>query len=232
MRITPLGDSALTVRLADALADDPRQTLRVVLGALDRIGAAQLPGVIELAPAYTTVSVFFDPLIVSGAEVGAAVARLFQESRESEAEATRAAELAPASRLLEIPVVYGGEMGPDLDAVAAHAGLTPEAVIERHTRAEYQVHFLGFTPGFPYLSGLPAGLATPRRAVPRKVVPAGSVGIGGTQTGVYPVESPGGWQVIGRTSLALFSLHHNPPVLLRAGDRVRFVRVEPGEGGR
>ncbi len=130
-----------------------------------------------------------------------------------------------APRLVEIPVCYGSEYGPDLEDVAALHELTSAEVIRRHSAPPYRVQFLGFLPGFAYLSGLPPGLETPRRDTPRLSVPAGAVGIGGAQTGVYPLESPGGWQIIGRTPLILFDLNREPPALLRAGDRVRFVPI-------
>ena len=136
--------------------------------------------------------------------------------------------LEPQSRLMTIPVIYGGEDGPDLANVALHSGLTEQQVVELHASVEYVVWFLGFQPGFPYLGGLPERLAMPRHAEPRLRVPAGSVGIGGAQTGVYPLATPGGWQLLGRTPLALFDPMRQEPVLLRAGDRVRFVPQKEG----
>ncbi len=130
---------------------------------------------------------------------------------------------ASEGRMVEIPVVYGGSAGPDLDNVARHTGLSTREVIERHSNAEYVVYFLGFLPGFAYMGGLDASLATPRHTTPRVSIPAGSVGIGGEQTGIYPMASPGGWQLIGRTALQLFDPSQQPPTLLRPGDRVRFT---------
>lgn len=126
-------------------------------------------------------------------------------------------------KLIEIPVHYGGEFGEDLFDVATHHNTTAEEIIHRHTSATYTVFMMGFQPGFPYLGGLPENLHTPRRNVPRTRVPTGSVGIGGSQTGVYPFTSPGGWQLLGRTEMLLFDIQQNPPVLLQAGDQVRFV---------
>lgn len=134
----------------------------------------------------------------------------------------------PASRRVEIPVVYGGAAGPDLAQVARHASLTPQQVVELHSSVDYVVYFIGFQPGFPYLGGLDSRLHSPRRAEPRLQVPAGSVGIGGSQTGVYPLATPGGWQLIGQTSLALFDPTQTPPTLLRPGDSVRFVPQQEG----
>ncbi|MCG9755281.1 5-oxoprolinase subunit PxpB [Shewanella insulae] len=156
-----------------------------------------------------------------------------RETRQLKAMQARLGELwqsAPTetceSRTIEIPVSYGGEAGPDLHAVAKYHNLSPEEVIKRHCEASYQVFFIGFQPGFAYLDGLPERLHTPRLATPRLTIPAGSVGIGGEQTGIYPLASPGGWQIIGRTQLALFDASRNPPCLLKPGDRVRFIAVE------
>lgn len=131
-------------------------------------------------------------------------------------------------RQVEIPVVYGGSGGPDLAEVARAADLTSQQVVELHSSADYVVYFIGFQPGFPYLGGLDERLHTPRRAEPRLVVPGGSVGIGGSQTGIYPLAAPGGWQLIGHTPLSLFDPQQQPPTLLRPGDSVRFVPQREG----
>lgn len=128
-----------------------------------------------------------------------------------------------SGRVIDIPVRYGGEHGPDLADVAAHTGLSPQEVVRRHSEGRYVVYFLGFQPGFAYLGGLDPALATPRRAQPRLAVPAGAVGIGGEQTGVYPAAAPGGWQLIGHTDVSLFDPAREPPTLLAPGDTVRFV---------
>jgi inhibitor of KinA len=182
---------------------------------------------IELAPAYTSVAVFFDPVEVAkasgtasdifdwlAARIGAAVGRRTRDRRS----------LARRSlpQIVEIPVCYCPEFSPDLDDVARHAELSTKEVVDLHSAAEYRVACIGFVPGFPFLTGLAKKLATPRRDTPRKEIPSGSVGIGGAQTGIYPLRSPGGWNLIGRTPLKLFDPIKNPPVLLRAGDRVRF----------
>ena len=128
-----------------------------------------------------------------------------------------------------MPVCYDPQFALDLETVAQHCDLSPNEIVERHAAARYQVRCVGFIPGFPYLSGLPSTLATPRRATPRTAVPAGSVAIGGGQTGIYPLVSPGGWNIIGRTPLRLFDVEREPAVLLAAGDRVRFVAITPEE---
>jgi KipI family sensor histidine kinase inhibitor len=171
-------------------------------------------GILNLHPGYATVLVSFDPRRI-------AHDRVEQLARMADG----ATSPLPEAKTVSIPVCYGGELGPDLDEVATHCSLTPERVVELHSTAEYLVYFLGFSPGFAYLGGMPPQLATPRLPSPRVRVPAGSVGIAGEQTGVYPIASPGGWRLIGRTGLRLFSPVQDPPALLAPGDRVRFVPV-------
>ena len=176
-------------------------------------------GILNLHPAFVSVLIDFDPRLRTHAEIEELVLERLETAPERESE---------AARLVEIPVVYGGAGGPDLDDVARHASLPPAEVVTLHCSAEYQVSFVGFSTCFPYLSGLPAALATPRLTAPRKHVPAGSIAIGGAQAGVYPLASPGGWRLIGRTSVPLFDPQGEPPALLRMGDRVRFVPATEG----
>ncbi|WP_313130143.1 5-oxoprolinase subunit PxpB [Pseudescherichia vulneris] len=178
----------------------------------------ELPNVVDVIPGMNNVTV-----VLADPQERAldAIERLQRWWEESEA-------LEPESRFIEIPVVYGGAAGPDLAVVAEHSNLSEKQVVELHASVDYVVWFLGFQPGFPYLGGLPEPLHTPRRAEPRLSVPAGSVGIGGEQTGIYPLATPGGWQLIGHTPLALFNPDNNDPVLLRPGDRVRFVPQKEG----
>ncbi|MFU0919281.1 5-oxoprolinase subunit PxpB [Kluyvera sichuanensis] len=179
---------------------------------------ATLPDVVDVIPGMNNITVTLtDPQTLALD----AIERLQRWWEESEA-------LEPDSRAIDIPVIYGGEQGPDLTEVARLSGFTPKQVVELHASVDYVVWFLGFQPGFPYLGGLPASLVMPRRAEPRLKVPAGSVGIGGQQTGIYPLSTPGGWQLIGRTSLPLFSPNREEPILLRPGDTVRFVPQKEG----
>jgi inhibitor of KinA len=227
MEITPLGDSALLIRVAENFDDAPDDALNKVLATKRALEAAQIPGVIELASAYTTVALFCDP--VRAIDAGAPVENVFgwfeQRIRKALSEMKEIHTDRVETSLVEIPVCYETEFGFDLEDVARHAGVHWKEVVDLHCRAEYRVHCLGFTPGFPFLDGLPRKLATPRRDAPRKEIPAGSVAIGGKQTGIYPLKSPGGWNVIGRTPLQLFDLKKNPPALLRVGDRVRFRSI-------
>ena len=224
MEITPLGDSALIVRVHSG--DDSSS---IVLEAVHKIRAAQIPGVVEVAPAYTTVGVFFNPLQVASAGIDpvAIFDEMAEQIRQAVSRKTKSAK--PTARLITIPVCYDLEFALDLHEVAQHAGLSAKQVVDLHHAAEYRVNCVGFTPGFPYLSGLPKKLATPRQATPRKEIPAGSIAIGGRQTGIYPFCSPGGWNVIGRTPLQLFDPLKSPPALLRAGDRVRIRPITRDE---
>jgi inhibitor of KinA len=227
MEITPLGDSALIVRVRESFGDASEEALYAVIGTQYCLENAQLPGVIELAPAYTTVAVFFDPtgVVSAGAKPDGVFDWLAERIRYALRNANEIRRDRVETSFVEVPVCYETEFALDLDEVARHAGLHWKEVVDLHCSAEYRVHCVGFTPGFPFLGGLPGKLATPRRDIPRKEIPAGSVGIGGAQTGIYPIKSPGGWNVIGRTPLRLFDPQKDPPALLRAGDRVRFRSI-------
>jgi KipI family sensor histidine kinase inhibitor len=178
----------------------------------------EIPEVVEAIPGMNNITVVLRNPHSLALD---AIERLQRWWEESEA-------LDPESRYIEIPVVYGTAAGPDLGEVARHAGLSEKQVVELHSSIDYVVWFLGFQPGFPYLGGLPEQLATPRRDEPRLQVPAGSVGIGGAQTGIYPLATPGGWQLIGHTPLPLFDPQRDEPVLLRPGDTVRFIPQKEG----
>ena len=230
MEIVPLGDSALIVRVRDRFDDAPDQTLTEVLRTFRRLQDAAIPGVIELAPAYTTVAVFFDPTVVAnaGPKPDEALDWLTERVRAAVDPHMRGGRVRAAAspvRLVEIPVCYDPEFAFDLENVAHHAQISLREVVDLHSAAEYRVSCIGFVPGFPFLAGLPRKLATPRRATPRTEIPAGSVGIGGAQTGIYPLRSPGGWNLIGRTPLRLFDPEKSPPAFLRTGDRVRFRAI-------
>ncbi len=214
VRLQPCGDSALLITLAETI--DPAINARVHALAA-RLRAAQAPGLGEAVPAYGALLVHYDATRLDYPAVEAVVS--------SAAEALETQAAAPARQVV-IPVVYGGAAGPDLGFVARHTGLTPAAVVQLHTSREYRVYLMGFTPGFPYLGELDERLVVPRLETPRLRVPAGSVGLAGRQTGIYPLESPGGWRLIGRTDLPLFDPAAPEPFRLAPGDLVRFVAVE------
>jgi inhibitor of KinA len=224
MKLEPLGDSAVVATLGSGI---DAKTVTAVQRWSETIMAAKGRGVVDVVPAYATFTVFYDPAQFAP-QAGDAFAQVCRFVESCASNVKRHAR-ATSPKTLEIPVCYGGEFGPDIDEVAERAGMTAIQVAALHARGDYQVHAIGFTPGFPYLGGLPAALNTPRRSAPRSRVPAGSVGIGGGQTGVYPVASPGGWQLIGRTPLRLFQPDRNPAALLRNGDRVKFKAISMSE---
>lgn len=208
-----LGETAVVLELEPPVT---LATQKRIWRLTQRLG--EIPEVVEAIPGMNNITVVLRNPHSLALD---AIERLQRWWEESEA-------LDPDSRYIEIPVVYGTAAGPDLGEVARHAGLTEKQVVELHSSIDYVVWFLGFQPGFPYLGGLPEQLATPRRDEPRLQVPAGSVGIGGAQTGIYPLATPGGWQLIGHTSLPLFDPHRDEPVLLRPGDTVRFIPQKEG----
>ena len=214
MTIRPASDRSLLVSFGNEITLEAHH----LVGRLTD-GLEGRRGILNLHPAYTTVLIDFDPRLHGHAQI---------ESLVRECMGAVGGRAPAPSRTVEVPVRYGGESGPDLEDVARHAGLSPEGVVELHSSAAYLVYFVGFATCFPYLGGLPARLATPRLAAPRKHVPAGSVAIGGSQAGVYPLASPGGWRLIGRTRMCLFDPAAAPPPLLRMGDRVRFVAEAAG----
>lgn len=184
------------------------------------------PGFIETVSAYTTLTVLYDPMMFIHPKKSAyeLAKKLVQERIDSLPE-----ENILSGRVVSIPVCYGGEFGPDLENVASHNQLTEKEVISIHTANSYYIYMLGFAPGFPFLGGMSKEIAAPRLSSPRLAIPKGSVGIAGEQTGIYPIETPGGWQLIGRTPLKLFTPHENPPTLLQAGDQVKFFEISEEE---
>ncbi len=213
-------DHSLLVTFGEAIDASLHRRVRSLFVALER---ERITGVINLHPGYSSLLVDFDPMRVSAADVERWIRHRLAGEGEREPD---------DSCLQEVPVCYGGEFGPDLEAVASHCGMTAEEVVQRHSGPEYVVYFLGFSPGFPYLGGMDRALETPRLESPRKHVSAGSVAIGGRQTGIYPLASPGGWRIIGRTPLRLFDPRREPPTLLRMGDRLRFRPVTRAEFDR
>lgn len=213
IRFLPCGDSAVTVEFGNRIDDQLNGAVHAFASAVEALGH---PAIREVVPTYRSATVHYLPHLLEYA----ALVQLLRPLTETQGGA------GPFGAPVEIPVLYGGPWGPDLEEVAAHCGMTPEQVIAAHSAPCYRIYMLGFTPGFPYLGGMDPRLATPRRKEPRIRIPAGSVGIAGSQTGVYPIESPGGWQLIGRTPLRLFDLGSDPPVLLQAGRSIRFVPID------
>ena len=214
-----LADDAWLLRLGHAIEPDTNARVHALCERL----RAQAPAWLrDLVPAYASLAMFFDP-----AATDADTARAWLLTQCAAAGGAIAAR--DGARTVRIPVAYGGAYGPDLDASARELGLSPQALTERHSSATYTVAMIGFAPGFPYLSGLAPELALPRLATPRTDVAAGSVAIGGAQTGIYPRPGPGGWRLLGRTPLRLFDAARATPSLLQPGDRVRFQAIDAAE---
>lgn len=211
------GDQGLMMEFGEGILPLIHERIKAMLVALDQERPA---GVIEYSPAYRSLTLVYDPLICSFRELQEQLGDLYKNAGEI---------ILPEPKRVELPVCYGGEFGPDLGLVATSHNLSEEEVIRLHSQPDYFVYMLGFSPGFPFLGGLPEELHTPRLESPRKKVPAGSVGIANGQTGVYPVESPGGWQLIGRTPLKLFDCRKDNPFLLSAGNILKFKPVSEEE---
>ena len=216
-RFLPAGDKTLVVELGDTIDPEINRRVHILTRAVER---AAVPGVFDLVPTYRSLLVYYDPLTVSPSEL---------QTRIVEAEQSLDERAARKARVVHVPTLYGGDYGPDIEFVAQNAGLSNEAVVDIHSSTDYLVYMMGFTPGFPYLGGMAEKLTTPRLETPRIEIPAGSVGIAENQTGVYPVASPGGWQLIGRTPLSLFDPLNDQPSLLDAGDYVRFTPIATEE---
>jgi inhibitor of KinA len=225
MDFSALGDRAVLITLGDTIDEATHRRVRAVTA---RIDAEPPVGFVDRVPAFASVVLHYEPLLVSDDAAGrsphdaivAALQRLLADVRD---------DALPPPRTVDIPVCYGGELGPDLDDVARQHGVSAQEVIDIHADGDYLVYMVGFMPGFAYLGGLSSRIATPRRQTPRMAVPAGSVGIGGEQTGVYPLVSPGGWNLIGRTPRRIFDIDRIESALLVTGDRVRFHAISLDE---
>lgn len=222
--LSPLGDSAVVLQFGEEINLAIHERILAVTHLLE---LQPFRGLVDFVPAFTTLTVYYDPWELSQQGTVDAYSEVVRHL-EILVEQAAVAAVVPA-RVVEIPVVYGGMFGPDLQEVAEYAGLSTEEVIRIHSQGSYQVYMIGFAPGFPYLGGMDARIAAPRKAKPRESIPAGSVGIAGAQTGVYSISTPGGWQLIGRTPLRLFAPSRQEPSLLQAGDKVRFVPITEAE---
>jgi KipI family sensor histidine kinase inhibitor len=212
-----MGDRGFLVELGDGISRQVNQKVRALF---IEMAARNLKGIKELVPGYRSLMVVYDPLVSSFLSLRSQIVDIWHTVDEAR---------LPSPRIVEIPVVYGDEFGPDLQWVASYLKMTPEKIIDLHTQPIYQVYMIGFMPGYPYMGEVPDSLVTPRRQTPRTHVMQGSVGIAQKQTGIYPVTSPGGWQIIGRTPIRLFDPQKNPPSFLAMGDRVKFYAISAGE---
>jgi inhibitor of KinA len=222
LSIYPISEKAVTIAFGDSISE----ALMYRINNFNKlINEHPFEGLQTTVPAYGTLSIFFDPLQVlkstmAGKTCLQKVGHYLEQLNETETRTVKS-----ESQLITIPVCYGGEIGPDLDDVAVLNKITIEEVINIHSSVSYLVHMIGFVPGFAYLGGMPETIAAPRKATPRAAIPAGSVGIAGMQTGVYPLQTPGGWQLIGQTPVKMFDPARPVPALLKAGDRVQFKSI-------
>ena len=212
-RLRSAGDAAILIEWADEIDDAINDRVHTFAAHLRAQNRAEIR---DLIPAYASLLVCYDPQQISFAGLSDFLRSVLQFTPTSN---------AVNARVVEIPVVYGGEFGPDLEFVAQYARVTQDEIVRLHTGSVYRVYLIGFAPGFAYLGSVPERIAAPRLETPRTRVAAGSVGIAGRQTGIYPMETPGGWRIIGRTTLTMFDPLRDPPTLLRPGDRVRFISV-------
>ncbi|WP_226667960.1 5-oxoprolinase subunit PxpB [Metabacillus litoralis] len=216
------GDSAVTVQLGKKIHIDTHKKVKLLF---EHLKSNPFKGMVEVTPSYTSVTVFYDPTKITLNHFNETPYREVVKVLSTIITAINVSSNTMETNTLSIPVCYGGKYGPDLEEVARFHNLTEKQVINFHTEQDYLVYMIGFAPGFPYLGGMSEKIATPRKSTPRQTIPVGSVGIGGEQTGIYPIESPGGWQLIGRTPLTLFDSDRDQPSLLRAGDVVRFTPI-------
>ena len=209
-----MGDSALMVNMGEGISTDTNDQVRILT---DDLMKSDWPGVREIVPTYSSIVIHYDPFILSEKSLEQSISNLMQY---------HTSENDVGSRTVVLPTLYGGEFGPDLDSVCTITGLSQEDAVRIHSGSDYRVYALGFSPGFPYLGGLSEELHCSRLDSPRTEVPAGSVAIAGSQTGVYPVSSPGGWRLIGRTPIVLFDPYRTDPAIFRPGDHLRFVPIK------
>jgi KipI family sensor histidine kinase inhibitor len=219
-RFLPCGDLALSVELGNEIS---REVNARVLALEYLIQQKAVPGVTETVPTFAALLVYYDPFVVGYEALVSTLRALVPQAK---------ADVLPPARTVELPCCYGGDLGFELEAAAEKLGLPPDEVARLHASGDYYVYFVGFTPGLPYMTGMPERLTIPRLVTPRTKTPPGSVGIGGTQCAIYSVESPGGFWVLGRTPLMLYDPRRPDPILLRPGDRVRFRPIDRGEFDR
>ncbi|HEY4554226.1 MAG TPA: 5-oxoprolinase subunit PxpB [Bacillaceae bacterium] len=219
--LSPLGDQAVVIELGTEISPNTQLQIQKITALLSKVNETWL---IEWVPAFTTVTVFYS-LSKAAASAGDALPYDFVCSRLHEWLKDPLDGDFREQRVVEVPICYGGDFGPDLPFVAEHNGLSPEEVIHIHSNGDYTVFMIGFAPGFPFIGGMSERIAAPRKKSPRLKIPARTLGIAGKQTGIYPIETPGGWQLIGRTPIQLFKPDSHPPTLLQAGDKIKFYPI-------
>lgn len=211
------GDRALIIKFSDTIDSETNNCIRSFCSLLER---KRIEGIVEVVPTFNSLSVYYNPCIIKGDKLIKKLSSLLKKSsNNSQGDGTT----------YIIPVLYGGKWGEDLNDVAAHANLTAEEVVKIHSSTDYLIYMLGFLPGFAYLGGLDKRIVTPRLDTPRTKIHAGAVGIGGEQTGIYPLDSPGGWRLIGTTPVKIYDAKRDEPILYKAGDKIRFKPVTEEE---
>ena len=216
-KVSAFGDRGLRLQFGETISPKTNQRIRSFSALLEQ---EKIHGILEWIPTYTALSIVYDPYEISYAELEQYVMDLKEKMTRID---------LPKAEVVHIPTCYGGDKGPDLAQVADHNGLTEEEVVKIHSGTNYLIYMMGFTPGFPYLGGMSKKIATPRLTAPRAKIAPGSVGIAGEQTGIYSMETPGGWQIIGRTPLKLYDPDRDPPILLKAGNYIKFHPVSEEE---
>ncbi|MDC3411993.1 5-oxoprolinase subunit PxpB [Aquibacillus sp. 3ASR75-11] len=223
-RLHPLGDNAVIIEVGEEMNIESQKNVEILCSFFD---TQPFDWIIEYIPAFTTVAVFYDPVKIQKKHKSDFLKFPYDYACDALNKILVELQLNETTepRIVEIPVCYGGELGPDIEHVASYNGITTKEVMDIHSKGDYLVHMIGFAPGFPYIGGMSDKIATPRRTSPRLKIPAGTVGIAGKQTGVYPIETPGGWQLIGRTPIKLFLPNEATPSLLKAGDKIKFTPI-------
>ncbi|MCD8249995.1 MAG: 5-oxoprolinase subunit PxpB [Lachnospiraceae bacterium] len=220
IKIVAAGDSSILIEFGNEINPEIN---RKITSTVQLIRAQQIEGIVDMIPAFCSLLINYDPRIITYDRIQSRMAELVKMDVKASAQ---------KKKVFEIPVCYGGDFGPDIENIAANAGLSVEEVIKIHSSSDYLIYMLGFLPGFCYLGGLDERIHTPRLANPRVKIPAGSVGIGGSQTGIYPLDSPGGWQLMGLTPVKTYDPDRETPILLEAGDYIRFVPIDREEFDR
>lgn len=217
LRFLPCGDSAVTVEFSKEINEKTNRKIRYIAEATERM---HLKGIRECVPTFCSLTIYFNPLVISKEKIKKKILKLSDGYTEDKNE---------KKRIFYIPVCYEDEFAPDIADICSHNGLNKDEIINIHTAPEYLINMLGFLPGFPYLGGMDERIATPRLDTPRTVIPEGAVGIGGNQTGIYPLASPGGWRLIGRTPVKVYDSRRNEPILYKAGDYIKFYPITRAE---
>lgn len=217
IRFLACGDSAITVEFSKEMNEETNRKIRFLAAKLN---SKSIRGIRESVPTFCSITVYFDPFVISAGKIKRKILKIIKSYQEGSAE---------KKRVFLIPVCYDGEYAPDMKDVCAFTGLSERQVVDIHTSCDYLIYMLGFLPGFPYLGGMDKRIEVPRLDTPRTAIPAGAVGIGGKQTGVYPLASPGGWRLIGRTPVKVYDPERTEPIVYRAGDYIRFYPITADE---